>query len=449
VATTLTISILADVAKAVQGIDNVDKRTQSWGSNMKNLAVGIGSAFSVDKIKGWAESWINSGLDASRALRNVKVVFGDAAKGVDAWGEKAATTFGTTAAEAEKMAAKVGVALTGYGMDQATAAKASEDLVQRTAEMSKVLGVDQLSVLQKVETAMRGRTAGLKDYGVAVDKGASSTEVFNAFMDQTSQYAGQADTPIASLKATFGDLSAQLGQALLPIIAAVIPLLQTVGQWAKDHKGPFDAIVIVITALALAFGIATTAASVFAVAQLGALWPILAVVAAVAAMVAIVILVIKYWSDLVGWYHTAADAVVGFIDRFQILLLLFGGPLGIALVALRHFSDIWGAIKTAVDAVASAISKVWDWAEKVGGSIGKWIGKIPGVGGNMAAPAGAPGVAAYGVGATAAPVTFAPSITITGDVGDPILAGRRIVAALETWTAANGRRRLTALVGGP
>jgi hypothetical protein len=42
---------------------------------------------------------------------------------------------------------------------------------------------------------------------------------------------------------------------------------------------------------------------------------------------------------------------------------------------------------------------------------------------------------------------FAPSITFTGDVGDPMLAGRRIVGALETWAAANGRRRLAALVG--
>ena len=43
-------------------------------------------------------------------------------------------------------------------------------------------------------------------------------------------------------------------------------------------------------------------------------------------------------------------------------------------------------------------------------------------------------------------MTFAPSITITGDVGDPTLAGRRIVAALETWVGENGRRRIAALV---
>ena len=47
----------------------------------------------------------------------------------------------------------------------------------------------------------------------------------------------------------------------------------------------------------------------------------------------------------------------------------------------------------------------------------------------MPSATGAGGVSVYGAGTYAAPVTFAPSITITGDVGDPTLAGRRIVAA--------------------
>ena len=56
------------------------------------------------------------------------------------------------------------------------------------------------------------------------------------------------------------------------------------------------------------------------------------------------------------------------------------------------------------------------------------------------------GPSAYGATSYAAPITFAPQITFTGDVGDPTLAGRRIVAALEPWAAVNGRRRIEALV---
>ena len=66
----------------------------------------------------------------------------------------------------------------------------------------------------------------------------------------------------------------------------------------------------------------------------------------------------------------------------------------------------------------------------------------------MAGVSGAPaGPSAYGATPYGPPVTFAPTINISGDIGDPVLAGRRIVAALESWTAANGRRRVAALVG--
>jgi hypothetical protein len=446
-ATTLTIQVLADVAKAVEGINSVDKKTSSLGSTMKAAGGAIAGAFSTEKIISFAQTALAAGMDARRAMKNVTVVFGEASAGVKAWGETAAGAFGMTTAEAEKAAAKVGVALTGFGMSQQAAATACEALVQRSAELAKVLGVDQAEVLARVEAAMRGRTAGLKDYGVQVAKGADATAILNGFLDQTAQYAGQADTPMGTFKATMSDLTAQIGMALIPVLNAVLPLFQAVADWATQHHAAFVAIVIVIGALALVFSIAAAAAGVFALASLGALWPILAVVAGVAALVAVVILVIKYWGDLVGWFHTAAGAVMDFVGRFQILLLLFGGPLAAALVGLRHFSEIWGGIRTAVDAVASAIDHVLGLASKAASAVGGLLSHIPGL--HAAAGGGAPagvGVSPYGV-SPYAPVVFAPQITFTGDVGDPILAGRRIVSALETWTAANGRRRLASLVG--
>ena len=123
--------------------------------------------------------------------------------------------------------------------------------------------------------------------------------------------------------------------------------------------------------------------------------------------------------------------------------------MGVATAALGPFKDIWNKIKGAVNAVHDAISAVWDIAGKVADKIGGIISKIPGLHAAGEAPPGAPaaaGASAYGVSPYAAPMTFAPTINIAGDIGDPTLAGRRIVAALESWTATNGRRRIAALV---
>ena len=474
--TTLTIEILTNVAKAVAGIDSVDKKTSGLAAGVKSAALGIGAALSVDKIVSWGKEWLAAGLDANRALNDTKRVFGESAEGVNAWGEKASTTFGTTAADAEKMASKVGIALEGFGASHQLAAKESEALVQRSAELAKVLGTDTESVLTRVEAAMRGRTAGLKDYGVEVAKGSDSTAIFNAFMDQTGKAAGAADTKLGTFHATMGDLSATLGQALVPVLMAVLPLFNAVGNWAKEHKGPFTAIVLVIAALALIFGIATAAASAFAIAQLAALWPILLVVAAVAALIAIIAVVIHYWSDLVGWFHTAEQAVLSFGRSWGGVLLLFAGPIGIAIAAIANFGRIWGVVEAAIHGVEGAVHAVMGAVnaalgafEKLGGVIENIVGKaksaadfiasLPGkavsAGGKilsainpfLAPPSGGASASPYGTTSGAVPVTFAPSITITGDVGDPVLAGRRIVSALEAWTQANGRRRIAALVG--
>jgi hypothetical protein len=485
VATSLTISILADVSKAVAGIDKIENRTKSWGEKMQGVAMTIGGAFSTQKIVSTVEGWVNAGLDAKGAMKNVGLVFGESARGVNEWADAGAKTFGMTAAEAEKGAAKIGVALVGMGYSHADAARMSMALMQRTADVAKTTGTDQESVLSKVETAFRGRTAGLKDYGVQVEKGASSSQIFNAFMQDTAQYAGRANTPMAALHATMGDLSAELGLALIPVISTFLPLLQSIGDFAKRNKVAFDIIVIALAAVALAFSIATVAAGAFGITTWAGLWPILAVVGAIIALIAIIAVVIRYWHDITAALAVAWGWIENVGQKWWWLILLFGGPLGAVIVAVTNFKRIWPEIEAVVLDVWRAVQKVIDiagriatgaidafkgaWhgvedavnavkraiegviniaktaADKVGDVLSKipLINKIPGISGLSAGAAPATyGPSAYGP----APVVFSPTITITGDVGDPVLAGRRIVNALEAWTAANGRRRIASLV---
>ena len=446
-AASLTIEILTDVSKAVSGIDQVEGKTKSFGSKMGAVAGALGGALSLSKIQGWVNGWLEAGMDASRAAKDVRVAFGDSADGVLAWGDTAAKTFGTTAADAEKMAATTGIALEGYGMSHAEAAKAAEALVQRSADVAKVYGTDTQTVLDKVSSAMRGRTQGVKDYGVQIDKGSDKTAIFNGFMDQTAQMAGQSDTKMGEFHATMGDLSATLGTALVPILGDVMKVLQPIADWATNNKVAFQIIVFTFVALAAAFGIAAVIGGVLAVVTWSILWPILAVVGGVVLLIAGVLLVSKYWGTLVGWFNTAKDAIQGVIDKLGPLIFLFG-PIGVAIGVVENFGKAWNGVKKAVDLVHDAINAVLDIAGKVFDKIGSIISKIPGIShipGVSSAGAGV-GPSAYGATSYAAPITFAPQITFTGDIGDPTLAGRRIVSALESWAASNGRRRIAALV---
>jgi hypothetical protein len=482
-ATTLTITVLADVAKAAAGIDSIDQKTQSWGQRMSGVAMAIGGAFSAQKIVSTVEGWVQAGLDAKGAMKNVSIVFGESADSVKQWAEASAKTFGMTSAEAEKGAAKIGVALEGMGYSHAQAAQMSMALMKRTADVAKVTGTDQESVLAKVETAFRGRTAGLKDYGVQVGKGADSTQIFNAFMQDTAQYAGRSDTALGEYHATMGDLTAELGLALIPVIQTFLPLFQTIADFANQNKVAFDIIVIALTAVALAFSVASVAAGVFGVTTLAGLWPIMAVVGGIIALIAIIAVVIRYWGDIVAALRVAWQWIDNVGSKFG-WLIAFMGPIGLLIAVITNFKEIWetiapvvdgvtraiqsvisvagqvvtgavdafkgawDAVAGAVDAVHSAISKVIDIAKDAADKVGDVISKIPLINkipGLSSAPPGAAGVSTYGAAATG-PIVFAPAISISGDIGDPVLAGRRIVAALEAWTAANGRRRVAALV---
>ena len=185
---------------------------------------------------------------------------------------------------------------------------------------------------------MRGRTAGLKDYGVQVEKGSDATAIFNAFIDQTAQTAGRSDTTMGEFHATIGDLSATLGQALLPVLPDdIMSIFQGLADWAKNNHTAFVAIVLTLRARPCPIRCEPAAAGVFAIASLGALWPILAVVAGVAALIAVVVVIIKYWSDLVGWFHDGVStAVQGVIDKLGPLIFLFG-PLGVAIGVIGEF----------------------------------------------------------------------------------------------------------------
>jgi hypothetical protein len=525
VATSLTIEILTDVAKATAGIGSVEQKAQGLGGTMKSVGGALAGAFSTKEILGWASTALGAGMELKGAMKDVTMVFGDASDGVKAWGEQAATSFGMTASQADQLAAKVGVALTGFGLSQDQAAGYSEKLVNRSADLAKVLGVDVDEVLSKVETAMRGRTAGLKDYGVQIEAGtgkatdmakaqghvekatadqakaqehltevqaglagktsltaaehkrladaqagvtkanmerlgteadvanatstsSAATDILNQFLDQTDQYGGRADTTMGTFHATMGNLTEQIGLALIPVLTTLMPIVQGLADWATNNKAAFTAIVIIVGAMALAFSIAATAAGIMAVATWATLWPVLAVIGGIALLVAAVIIIIKYWGDLVQWFKDGWHAVQDVIDKLGPLIALFG-PLGVAILTIENFGKAWDAVKKAVDAVHDAIKAVVDKVGDAAGAIGNFLSHIPHIPGvNIpgVSAAGAPGASSAGVNPLA-PVVFAPSITFTGDVGDPMLAGRRIVGALETWAAANGRRRLSALVG--
>lgn len=199
------------------------------------------------------------------------------------------------------------------------------------------------------------------------------------------------------------ELEETLGAALLPVLEAILPVLDGFGKLAGAHTGTIKVLVGVIASLAAGILIANAALKAYAAGQLAvkvatAAWtaaqwllnvaleanPIGLVIAAIVALGAA--LVVAYTKSstfraivqgalaavesaaravagaFVAIYHAAADAFDWIVAHWKIGALAFG-PIGAAIVLLAdHFQalkaialDVFGGIKSAVDAVYGSI----------------------------------------------------------------------------------------------
>jgi hypothetical protein len=177
------------------------------------------------------------------------------------------------------------------------------------------------------------------------------------------------------------------------------------------------------------------------------LLPFLAIAAAMVALVAIVVVVIRNWETLVGWFRTAwewINRVVDAIGYFGILL----GPIGVAIVLVKNFGDVWKGVEAAIRAVIAAV----DWVISKVSSLGGILSRIPGIGGRAIGYGGAEGPGLYGApeipgfGAIGGGIEI--NVNVAGNVGDPVVLGRRITEALSAYVEASGRRELARVVLG-
>jgi len=469
VAQALTISILADVAKAVQGIDSVDSKLGTFGDAAKRMGQTVAGAFSLSKISDWAQEWVGAARDAAGGAKQVSVVFGEQARAVQEYAKENANALGLSNAAYLKHAALAGNTLKNMGFSTEEAAKQSQILIERAAAMANVFGGDVSDALENVEGIMRGRgMAAAKAWGINVKetdvtarlaaKGLSDlsgealttareTERLAIFMEQTTNAGDKMAASGAGLglqmqqmDAKVTDAKATLGEALLPILIAIIPIVQKLADVIGRHPKLFQAVTLTVVGLAAAFGIATMVAGVFGVTMAAVFWPITAAIAVIAALIAIVVLLTRNWESVTA----AAKAAWDFVDRWWFLF----GPLGQIVKVVQLLADNWGKVTGAISAAYDVLRKLMDLAGKVGGL----LSKIPGIGGASAGtfatvgggpqPFGAGTIGFPGAGAGAS-----IQVVVNGDIGDPVILGRRIVGALEAWGAANGRDRLRTLVG--
>ena len=374
----------------LEGADAVKSQLQGLDSYIENhakqiKAVGMGlTAFggAVTAALGYAtKAAIDEEVNINRmaiALKNVGVAYDDVKDSLEA--VITATQRKTGIADNEQRDALNELLLiTG---DYNTALK----WLPLTLDLAAAKQMDFSSAAVLMGRAAIGNTELLGRYGIVIEQGASSAEIFAAIQEKVAGAAEATANPLNILKAEVGDLAETVGGALVPILKSLLdkiaPIIGKIKDWITEHPRLSQVIIIgtaVLGGLSLAFGTIllllpslSSALAIFGISLQAALGPIGWISLAITALVAIGALLIANWDSISAWCVKVWNGIKEFFVNIwekirtifsenwdKILAILFPA-VGLPILIARHWDEIKDWIKGLWDKVTEIISGWWE-----------------------------------------------------------------------------------------
>jgi hypothetical protein len=180
-------------------------------------------------------------------------------------------------------------------------------------DISTATGTDSATVADALAKAYQGNFKALRslspEMSTMIKEGASLNEIMDVlggtFGGATAKNAETAAGKMAILKNSIGETKESIGAALLPVLEAVLPVLNQFAAWAQDNPQAF---------LAIAAAIGLVAAAIVATNIAMALNPFSLIAAGVALLVTA--LVVAY--NKFDWFKTGVNAIInGILGAFE------------------------------------------------------------------------------------------------------------------------------------
>ena len=378
------------------------------------LSVGGVIGFGLLKLVGQAST-------LEESINAVNVVFTTGSKAIHDYSRNSAKAVGLAKSDFLQLSAQTGGLFTNYGLSADEAANKTIILAERAADLASVYNTDVKRAFDAMSAGIRGETEAIRFFG-GTDVTDASLEMFllekgigkkvselsqaekglfrfEAMLAQTDNTSGDfANTARSAanatkiLKAQIKDTAAGIGQGLLPVVEAVLPLVQNAvasfTAWAEANPKLVQVLVIAVaTVAALAVGIGglllVVAGGIMVFTALGVAtlitvgW-IALIVLGVAALVAVGILLVKHWdkvkSSLVSVFKTVKDWLQPVVDLFNrwaannpklmralVIARQAVDGLTMALGWLRQeVEGAWEAIVTFAEEQWAKLQGIWD-----------------------------------------------------------------------------------------
>lgn len=375
-------------------LDDISGKMKDVGGTMAKVGVGMTATLTTPLVM-LGKEMVSSASDMEENLNKVDVAFGKNAESVKKWSDNATESFGLSKNQALEATSLYGDMATSMGITQKDASEMATTLAGLSGDLAsfKNIGIDQaMTALNGVFT---GETESLKMLGVVMtetnleefaekaglvyDEMSQAEKVqlrYNYVLEKTKNaqgdYARTSDSTANSLRtmeASTENLSASLGEHLLPIITPMIEKLTEIVESFGNLPDGMQKAIIVIGLVVVALGpLLTVVGSVVSI--IGTLMPMLSglsisfnpVILAVGAAVAAVALLIANWDTVMAVMQEFDDFLqnVFAIDFTEI----FGPVLGETLNAFfQNVENIWNSVKRIFGGIIDFITGVFsgDW----------------------------------------------------------------------------------------
>ena len=238
------------IKRKMDGVKAKVKETKSAFAGLKNVIIALGIGAALAKLGQYSTKMA---LDVSAAMNQVKRTMGESTQSFLKWADSNALAFNLSRGEAIKYGAVFSNLFSNFIKDQDQLAAYTAEMLKTSAVVASTTGRNIEDVMNRIRSGMLGSTEAIEDLGINVNIAMiKSTEAFRtmangrsweqldfqtqqairmmAILEQASVKFGNSlmagpTTSLAYFVALLKDTALNIGNAILPVIQAIMPAL--------------------------------------------------------------------------------------------------------------------------------------------------------------------------------------------------------------------------------
>jgi hypothetical protein len=422
---TLKLEILAETKNFISGLNESEKKTESFGEKLSDFGkkAGVALAAATAAVGAFAikiaVDGVKAASDLSESVSKVGVLFGDSSSKIEAFAESAAASLGQTKQQALDAASTFAIFGKSAGLAGDDLVKFSTDFTTLASDLASFNNTSPEDAIQAIGAALRGETEPLRRYGVLLDDASLRQAALSLGIIKTTKEAltpqqkvlaaqeliyqqtsaAQGDFARTSdglansqriLEAQLKNIRTEIGTALLPIVLKltnfftdnVLPIIQSVADAFSSKAGGLTNGVFEYVEAIKTF------------------------------LLPIINGAVNAFNDIKGAITENIDEFKSFFNVVKSLAPIIGTTIG---AALNVVGDIAAVVINVISNVIGVISRIVQVAIDAINTVIRGVNKIPGV--NIPLIGGGGGGAADGGYQTGANLASSAAAAIAGAAG--------------------------------